>query len=376
MTYRSRRWKEEAKSTAVLSGLGYLAASQMPELLETLKEGFYNARHAYRTGKEIVTGGPEGMKAAKNLEEALAIVEAAKKDNQVAEQALESYFTERKDLLHSLVRVYQDNETLSREVERLEVQLKGALKNFFELGNQVKPNWWKENIDQAIIKLYGMDPVAAVEKSERLKEFYKNVRKFYDAREQNENTVKEFCDYLGKFKEETKAQNERINKLFPNLIERVKETYETEDRIFERDDKGASLTKRDLEQTIDEVARAKKNAQQTETQAAQEVPIKPYDPYNWVDAVTNPVILGLTGALIVKGASKLLPRPMDRNFTRLTASPINAALYLGKQTGKGMAYSWKKIGQAAGTGAKAMGRGAKKIADKLIKRKNPSEKEK
>ena len=376
MIYPSKRAKEEAKSTAVLGGLGYLAALQMPEFLTTLKEGLYNVRHAYKTGKEIATGGSEGMKSVKNLEEALAIVEAAKKDNQTAGQALESYFIERKDLLHSMVGVYRENETLTREVERLEVQLKGALKNFFELGNQVKPHWWKENVDQAIIKLYGMDPVAAVEKSERLKEFYKNVRKFYDAREQNENTVKEFCDYLAQFKQTTQAQNERINKLFPNLIERVKETYEKEDKIFKRDDKGAKMTREDLEKTIDEVAHYRGNTQQTETQVAQEVPIKPYDPYNWVDAVTNPVILGLAGALMVKGASKLLPHPIDRNFTRLTASPINAALYFGKKTGKATAYVGKAAGRGVAEGAKKIGRSVKRAADKLIKRKSPSQEEK
>ncbi len=363
-------YKEDVKSTAVLAGAGYLIASQIPNFLETFRESLYHARHAARTGKEILTGGPEGMKAVKNLEDALEIVEKASKENETAKGALESYFSARKDLVTAVASIYQENETLGREAERLEVQVKGFIKNFFELGNEIKPDVWKKYVDTTIIKLYGMDPVKAIEKSERLKEFYKNVRKFYDAREQNENTVKEFCDYLVQFKKETEEQNVRINALFPNLIARVKETYEKEDHLFEKDDKGARMTRQDLEKTVEEVVQYKTNVQKAETAVAQEVPIQPYHQYNWVDAVTNPVVLGLTGALMVKGASKLLPRPLERPFSRATSFPIDASLYLGKKIAQGT----KKASQTAWKGIK---KGYNKVTsqyDKLIKLKGEEEK--
>ena len=69
-----------------------------------------------------------------------------------------------------LLNVYRENETLGRAASRVKVQIEGSLKSLFDAGNSLKDKVGVvRSVDDAIIRLYGMDPVAAREKSGRLK---------------------------------------------------------------------------------------------------------------------------------------------------------------------------------------------------------------
>ena len=313
----------ESVSTAVLAGgLAYLLKDV--KFLEDFREALYNARHAGRTGYEMISGGPAGMKAARNLEEAIAIVEESAKNNENAGEALENYLSKRKELVLELGNIYKENETLSRESERLWTQLQGALKSFFEIGNSLKPDFWKR-LDNSVIKLYGQDPIEAREKSGRLKEFYQSVRRFYDSREKNEHTVKEFCDYLVRVKEESTEQNRKFNELFPNVIGRVKEGYEKEDELFVTGEKGVfgvrkDIKESDLEKTEESVEGYKRKVDATENEVRVEMPIEPFKERNFVDYVTNPVTLGLIGTIFLKGLSNI-STPTRKGLTYLTLAP-------------------------------------------------------
>ncbi len=332
--------RESASTTVLVGGLVYLLKDR--EFLRDLRESFYNMRHAGRTGYEMISGGPEGMKATKRLEDALEIVEVASEGNKEAREALEKYVLERKELVGKLGGIYKENETLSREAERLGLQLQGALKNFFEVGNSLKPDFWRK-IDDTIIRIYGQDPIEAREKSLRLKEFYQNVRKFYDSREKNEHTVKEFCDYLVKVKEESIEQNRRFNEIFPNVIARVKEGYETEDGLFRTSEGGLLGARRDVRK--DELKKMGKDVKdyrgkvdRTEDEVRAEMPIEPFREKNFVDYITNPVILGLAGAVFLKGISNI-SNTTRRGLTYLTLAPY----YLGKEIAKGTGKAIKKF---------------------------------
>jgi len=325
----------EGASLAVLAGgLTYLASFNYP-FLQTVKESLYNARHAARTSYEMVSGGPEGMKAVKNLDEALQLVTLSAESNKEARESLENYISKRKELVSELGRVYKENETIGQEAERLKIQLEGTLKNFFEIGNTLKPEFL-DKLDNNIMKLYGMDPVQAREKSGRLMEFYKNVRKFYDAREKNEHTVKEFSDYLVAVKEDSIKQNEKFNELFPSVISRVREGYENEDALFNTGEKSILGLRKDvkisdLEKTATNVKKFREGVDTTENDVRKEMPITPYREGNWIDFTLNPLTLGITGALLLKGISNITP-VTRKALTYATLSPY----YITKSIAKGI----------------------------------------
>ncbi len=334
---RRQGYLDDLASTGVLAGAGAYLFSQM-SFLEPLRESLYHARHAGRTVSEIVQGGPEGMRAAKNLEEAIAMVNNAARANSEAGEALKGYMLERQDLVRELVVVYKENETFAREAERLKIQVEGMLKNFFEVGNTLKPDFWK-SLDEKVMKIYGVDKIEALEKSERLREFYKNARQFYDVREKNEHTVKEFANYLAKVKEESVEKNERFNELFPEVIGRVKEGYEVEDILFETRSK-KEFTKEKIAQNKGEVESYRANVDNTYAEVRKDVPIAAYNDTNWVDIATNPLVLGVGAALMAKGATKILPRIIERPLRMALAAPITLPIKGAKIAGKTI---WKGI---------------------------------
>lgn len=245
---------------------------------------------------------------------------------------------ERQDLVRELVVVYKENETFAREAERLKIQVEGMLKNFFEVGNTLKPDFWK-SLDEKVMKIYGVDKIEALEKSERLREFYKNARQFYDVREKNEHTVKEFANYLAKVKEESVEKNERFNELFPEVIGRVKEGYEVEDILFETRSK-KEFTKEKIAQNKGEVESYRANVDNTYAEVRKDVPIAAYNDTNWVDIATNPLVLGVGAALMAKGATKILPRIIERPLRMALAAPITLPIKGAKIAGKTI---WKGI---------------------------------
>ena len=317
----------------------------LPDALKSLREAAYHFRHATNTVSDAIQGGPEGMRAATNLEKAIETVEQAASTNKEAAAALEDYLVARKDFSENLLEIYQANETISRISDRLITQLKGTAKNFFEVGNALKSEWWEENIDGPIIVTYGKalrtlgnkkykdlsdDQIIAkaLESSENLKEFYKSARQFYDAREKNEDTIQQFCDYLAQTQQTTKEQNVKIEEQFPSLISRLKEGYEVEDGIFKTDKEGANMSPEDVTQTGQEVEGYRTNVDNTRASVEQAVPIPKYSELNWVDYATNPFVLAAIGVLVLRGAAvSLLPKgfKVDNAISKGVCYPFKLA---------------------------------------------------
>lgn len=347
---KSNQYVNELGSTITLAGAGTLATWYFfpEEFFENLRDAISLGRHAGLTAYEVARGGSEGMRAAKNLEEAIAIVEGAASQNTDARDALEGYLAERRDLVGELAGVYKENETLSRESERLQLQLEGMIENLFTAGNSLKPGFMTK-IDDAIIKIYGQDPVEARERSARLDEFYSSVKEFYDSREKNENTVQQFCDYLAKVKTESLTQNQRFNELFPTVIKAVREGYETEDIVLNTGDKNILGMRKDvqpgeLEMLEERVENYSNTADETENTVASEMPIERYSPPTWIDYAVNPLALGIAGALVVKGISKVfVPGIVERPIRKALALPFTLAAKGAYGGGKAIYNGVRKI---------------------------------
>ena len=224
----------------------------------------------------------------------------------------------------------------------MKIQLEGALTNFFNIGNELKPQVW-ERIDDKIMELYGIDPIEAREKSGRLKEFYKNVREFYDSREKNEHTVKEFCNYLAKVQNESEQRNQELNELFPSVIGRVREGYQLEDILIETGQENIfgirkDVSREELKQSGEKAGEYEGKVDKTYSEISQKVPIEPYSSFTLIDAI-NPITVGLGVALIVKGATKLMPSFV----TKTLALPFNVAYAGAKGSVKGIKYVTKKL---------------------------------
>ena len=341
---RAREWSEEFGSTSTLAVVGAYALNELipGEFFENVREGLRMGRHTGKTIYDVVSGGPKGMKSAKNLQEALEIVANAGKANEEAGKVLEEYVADRKSFVGELVGAYKENENVFRVAQRVETQMSGTLKGFFEVGNSLKPEIMRK-VDEAIIRVYGMDPIEAVEKSERLREFYKDARKFYDAREKDEHSVSEFCDFLNNTRDESVARNKVYNELFPEVVARVREGYETEDQIFSTGERNifgfrSDVSKEELKGLGKEIDTFERNVDKSYESVRGEVPIEPYKEANWIDYSVNPLVLGIVGALAVKGASKLLPGVVERPIRYVTAVP-NRVYDIGKlgvKSGRGL----------------------------------------
>ncbi len=324
---KTPEWVRDTSSLATLGAAGVLTGVYvLGNALENIQDAVYLGRHAAYTGVDALRGGPSGMRAAKNLEDALTIVDAAKDDNEAAQAALNELYATRTDLVQELATVYQQNETVGQEAGRLKLQLEGMISNVFQAGNDLKPGFMTP-IDNWILRVFGQNPDEARAENARLDEFYKEVLKFYNSREKNEATVTEFCDYLAKVQTESTEQNVRLNELFPTVIARVKEGYETEDILL---DSGVSgplgigrrISQKDLESVGGHVDQYQENVDTTRATVGQQVPLQNYGQFTLPDLILNPVVVGLTAALAAKGLSKGFPRIIERPFTTLTAAPI------------------------------------------------------
>lgn len=285
----------------------------LPEFFTSLKQAAKHARHAANTVIDAAKGGPEGMRAAKNLEEALQQVETAAATNKEAANMLSNYYSARKEFSTELVKIYKENETIGREASRVKLQLEGFLKSFFDAGDQLKPDFWKK-IDDAIIKVYGKDPVKAREESAGLRKFYEEVEKFYSSREKNENTVKEFCDYLTKTKDKVEADNKKMDQYFPQIISRVKEGYEVEDFLFKKPKEGVKEKVSDYKTHVD-------NTRET---LEVNTGMKKYEePASWIDYALNPVTMGVAATLVVNGVARFfMPKKLYEGMNKAIMYPF------------------------------------------------------
>ncbi|MBI2134215.1 hypothetical protein HYU11_06080 [Candidatus Woesearchaeota archaeon] len=318
-----------------------------PKFATDLRESAYMARHAGRTITDTVQGGPEGMRGAQSLDEALRLVEAEAGKNKTASRAyseaaaaLQQRVASRKKFAESILDVYTQNETTSRVASRIAVQLKGSTKQFFEAGNDLKNDWWKQNIDGPIIMTYGKamrhfgDPryknltddqiiAKALESSESLKQFYTEARKFYDSRQKGEEAINAFSGYLERTIEKSEADNREIEHLYPKLISMLREGYSIEDYIFATDSKGANITPKDVTGVREKV----QGQQKTVTEARQGVekftPL-PQEGTDWIAVATNPFMLALAGYVVYRGATEMMG--IHGIASRIAISPIKQGL--------------------------------------------------
>jgi len=307
---------DHADTTAVALeaiAAGTFFSYALPEFFTSLKQAAKHARHATNTVVDAAKGGPEGMRAAKNLEEALQQVETAAATNQEAAQTLSSYYSARKEFATELVKIYKENETIGREASRVKLQLEGFVKSFFDAGDQLKPEFWKK-MDEVIIKAYGKDPVKAREESAGLRKFYDEVEKFYSSREKNENTVKEFCDYLTKTKDKVEADNKKMDQYFPQIISKVKEGYEVEDFLFKKEHEG----------TKEKVDKYKQGVDKTRETLEINTGMKKYEaPASWIDYALNPITVGIAATLVANGAARFfMPRKLYEGMNKMLMYPF------------------------------------------------------
>jgi len=339
-----------AMALEVIAGI-YGAKWVFGPALASLKETLYNARHAYLTVSDYVKGGPEGMRSVQNLEEvlrdeAISVLEKMKHRDGKANEALEELqmvVEKRKQSVTELGNIYRENENVARVCNRLRVHLKGALKNFYEINNDIKPSWWKQNVDGPLIDLWGtiqeysgnkewqnmtreQKIKKALEESKEFREFYQDARKFSDARRLNENTVRQFCDYLSKTETKLTEQNDAIDAILERFSEIMVETYGKEDRIFETDRKGTDMAREEAARVKEDVKEYEANVAETRQQASQQVPMRPYSEPAYIDVLTNPVIVGAAAVLLFKGLTKLtVPKCIGNAVSKGICYPLKLA---------------------------------------------------
>ena len=311
---------KDLKSLITLGAVGTLAVATLLPKDFTLhaKAAYAHGKHSARTIQELAMG-TKGQRAVNNLEQALSILGKAGTDYDEINKALSQYGQEREQLVENLKRTYEENETMGREFHRLQINLEGFAKNFLELGNDVKPDAWKKHIDNTIIRIYGMDPVEAIERSEKLKEFYSEARAFYDQREINERSVKNFCDFLARTRVEGEEQNKKINGVLQNLEGTVNETYNVENKVFEGHDNRYNANIPQLKQEVLQHGESVMNTRE----GVQEYTPVPISNFSWLDIALNPFVLGLAAGATVKGASKALPSFIERPINTATAYPLD-----------------------------------------------------
>lgn len=347
---RRERWgsKLNGHETPVETAVSILAAGTLlhfgfPDVTLHLRESGYNLRQAYNTVSDAAHGGPQGMRAARSLEEAIALVTNAGSENTEAARALEQYYQSRGNFATELLNVYTANETLARVAGRAGIQLKGAAKNFFEVGNDLKGDWWKTNIDGPITVSYGRmlrmlgspeykgltnDQIIAkaLESSENLKKFYTEARKFYDSREKAEEAANAFCSFLEETVKNAEAENIGIEKMYPGLIGMVRQGYNVEDYFLALDKKGIRITGEDLANVGKDVKGHEAVVADTRGNVAVYAPLPKHGP-DWIGIATNPFMLAMAGYVLVRGVrTSMLPRFVDNGISRAVCYPLKQAL--------------------------------------------------
>jgi hypothetical protein len=326
MSARHKRWAEEVESTAALTAAGLVAAYSMsPNFFESVKEGIKQGRHAGRTVDEMVRG-TEGQRAVESL----------------LEQNLRAkgVYEEKVTLVDNMKRIYDENELLAREAKRLEVQLSGLVVNATAAGDEAarKATWGLfGKLDDKIMNLPSSSKLAR-DGLQELQEIYKTARQFYDGREKSENTIAELCGKLEQIGLNAVVENRGIENDLNSMATQLDRTYKVEDGVFKVDDK-VSLVKALMGKRVEQLRQEDVRAMQGEVKdyrqgvdnlrasVEQNAGIGPYkEPMAWLDYGINPVSMGIAAALVVKGASKLLPSCVEKPIRKALALPVSLAI--------------------------------------------------
>ncbi len=337
--------REPAGEAAIVVGLGsQLFRITFPNMFEHLYSAGTSARQAYETVSDAVKGGPQGMRGAKSLDEAIRALEEASSVNREAARTLNQYTAARKEFVQALLRTYEDNETTARVLQRAEVQLKASAKSALDAGNSIKPGILWEIYDKPIIVAYATakrnlgDPLyakarnndelvsIALEHSDNMRKFYDETRKFYNERQKAEETVNAFTSYLQKTMADTQQKNQELERLYPKVIEMVKKGYSVEDIIFEMDRKNLAITKEDVQKTATSVGEHQSTVEGTRTEVGKVTPL-PEQGIDYIGIVTNPFVITAALYVVAKGIrATLLPRFIDNGISRLVVSPVKQGL--------------------------------------------------
>jgi hypothetical protein len=319
--------------------------------LKSIRESALNLIHAANTSADIVLGGPEGMRAAQNLEEALYVVEQNSITSKKAADALVNYNKAKKEFARDIVATYKANEDVARECRRLGLQLKASVKNFFDAGNELKPGALR-SFDRVIYLTYGRslqlvgnkdyeglndDQIIArvLENSEQMKALYEQCRRFYDALQKDENTIRQLCEALSEVGDACEKENQKMQEAYPLLISpehiaRLSERWSIEDYLFDVEAKGASIGKGDVQQACLLQKEYGQRVENARAEIGRAVVLEPYrNPAAWIDFALNPAVLGIAAVLILKGA---MSNYADNAVSRVLCYPIkktfNGANYL------------------------------------------------
>lgn len=327
---KAKRWgtravkgREGIAALAVEGAVAYYLVNQfLGKTLEDLKESAYMVRHAGKTIADAVQGGPEGNRKMEDVDAALDVLIRDASGNKEAEIVLKQH-------VESLLAVYNKYETISRVASRLKVQIKGAAKYFYEVGNDLKPGF-VDTLDNMIIDLYGKDPKEAREKSEFLKKFYKDAREFYDAVEDREDLVASVGDIELKAIKEKQKVEEVLNKHFPGLITHLQNGYDLESYIIAMDTKGADITGKEVEGVGARVKEYDHQLRDARTEISSDVKLPDYSTTNLADYMINPLTFAVVGLLAYRGATGLVPA-LRKGLNMMFAAPV-------KWAGDGAAY--------------------------------------
>ncbi|MBI2142246.1 hypothetical protein HYU15_02010, partial [Candidatus Woesearchaeota archaeon] len=327
-----------AEAAITVPVVGSLFQIAFPVPFGDLTESGRRLAQAYTTISDAVQGGPPGQRASRSLDEAIRAVTAAGSNNAEAARSLEQLYASRKSFVENLLKVYNENETTVRVAQRTAVQLKGSAKEFFQIGEDLKADWWRQTVDRPIILVFGkINPeyrglsddqivIKVLENSENMRTFYTEARKFYDSRQKGEEAVNAFASFLEKTIADTEAYNGKIESVFPDIIRMTKQGYSVEDIIINTDAKGAAISREDVAKTGKAVNEYGQVVGDTRSEVGQYTPL-PGAGLDLVGLVTNPFFVTAAAYVAFRGARAiLLPGPLDRGISRLVVSPVKQAL--------------------------------------------------
>ena len=313
----------DGKSLATLWTVGTLtAAALLPDgLVGHVRDAYDHFRYSTETASEMVRG-TEGERAIKDLSDALRIVGEASATYEDARRALESYNANAQDSIEAMKETYEQNETLMREAKRLNINLQGFYKSVSDIGNDLKPDF-VEKIDMAIMEIYGIDPIKAAERSESFKNLYKTIRDFYEERATLEDVVSAAVGSLEEKLTEGKEINAALKPTLEGVAETLRSGYQTEDRVFSEHGRRGEADVEGLGQDVQDYG---KNVEMSKDKTKEFADVPEKRNYDWITFLLNPATLGFIGASFVKGASKFLPKIVERPFSYMTALPAHLVL--------------------------------------------------
>lgn len=328
----------------------------LPEIVGDARDVAYNLRHSGRTIGEMIHGGPAGMQSIEvTINEALGTLYNLSPNDPNAAQ-LREQLLQQEGFTGALATIYQQNETLATQAQRLLLQLGGAASNLNQVGTDLRDGWsdsslpghsvvegWRNNVDARLEKgwakleqLRGKDGYQGLTReqalqeararSERINAFFDEVAPAYDARERNENSVQQLYD-------NARTENQALGTLFPRISTyaqdavtgTVKNTYTVEGALWENAKKGTNISIDEVAATERDVRDYTNQVEQTRETVGDEVPLQDYHGAQWLDYSINGLTMAIAAVLGGRSLLRRIPfvgKPTDNGITRIVAYPL------------------------------------------------------